>query len=125
MPASMETQDDESNTPFLVNPLFVHQSKSSKYHSKKKPQRRIIQSIVTPIPISICKDAQKKSNALGSGEVQICIEEYLQNDSPLFRRVAVRSYGNISDDGGILHASFLSLLDPRQRRKRLDLFGRF
>ena len=112
MPASMETKDDESNTPFLVNPLFVHQSKSSKYHSKKKPQRRIIQSIVTPIPISICKDAQKKANALGSGEVQICIEEYLQNDSPLFRRVAVRSYGNISDDGGILHASFSLPIGP-------------
>jgi hypothetical protein len=100
-------------SPFLINPLFVHEKKHSKSKSSTKPRRKIIQSIVTPIPISSLKHAHDSNSSIPNhGEVQICIEEYIQNDSPLFRRVAVRSYGDITEDGGLLHASFSLPLEP-------------
>ena len=112
------------NDPYLINPLFVHQKKHDS-------TRKIIHSIVTPIPITFPTSQNGKTRAndttgstcspcdhANAGEIEIVIEECHEQNS-VTRRVTVRSYGDVSDtEGGMLHASFSLPITPLPKQHK-------
>ena len=101
----------ESGNPYLATPLFQHKRTNHESNDSNRPHRKIIHSIVTPLPFSFSHD-ELNMNDGNVGEIEISIEEYHQHNSPLLRRIAIRSYGDTSTNGGILHASFSLPITP-------------
>lgn len=104
---------------FTINPLYEHdqeQTNSNACQMTDKPQRKVLNSIVTPVPVSYNIGSDKAGYCSDCGEIEISFEEYSQKSIPLFRRVAVRTYGAFSRDEVITHGTFSIPIEqlPRQ-----------
>uniref|UniRef100_A0A7S3QC95 Anaphase-promoting complex subunit 1 n=1 Tax=Chaetoceros debilis TaxID=122233 RepID=A0A7S3QC95_9STRA len=131
----------EEDVKCLATPLFVHQSKADLYEGARNGnvgtsdskegtngyKRKVIDSIVTAIPYSHTRvNNEEEKDEQNSGEVQVCIEEYSNprdntNVAPLLRRVAVRTYGDIENNGsgGLLQASFSLPIAPLPHEEKI------
>lgn len=116
------------NVPYVANPLFVHRYDAGGIDRDQKDSHpenfkwSVIDKIVTALPyshtdIDVIPDF--------SGEIEVSMEECIpvspttHHAKPIFRRIAVRSYGSIGNDSQLLHASFsipIVELPPCQNR---------
>jgi len=105
---------------FTINPLFQYadqeETESNDDTSTNKPQRQVLNSIVTPVPVSYNIGDDKTGNCSDCGEIKISFEEYCQNGVPLFRRVAVRTHGPYSREEAVTHATFSIPIEPLPRQ---------
>ena len=130
-----EINNNNMHGPYLVNALFTHKQNSD-------PNWKIIHSIVTPIPVSFSSSSSNNTTRTRTrirtnnddansnvGEIQIAIEEY-QHRNTTTRKIAVRSYGDLSGNTGtgtgnnngtgvgILHASFSLPITPLPKQHK-------
>lgn len=107
------TSSEPSEWPFILHPLFHPTNKDiNSVNACHTNTKKVIHSIVTDIPLGVRNDYFESMNLQFDGEIQTNIEEYYENDELLFRRVAVKSYGDISDGDGSLFASYMLPSDP-------------
>ena len=128
--SGMKLKRLDGNVPYVANPLFIHGGDPNGIidrdhidnNNSKNFKWSVLDKIVTPLPYSHT-DLDAIPDC--TGEIEVSMEECLsispnpQHSKPMFRRIAVRSYGNIIGKSQLLHASFsipISELPPCQNR---------